>query len=823
MRTIARRPTLAAAATFALLALLFVSPALPPGRTLSNSDSFWFQPPWINQRPAGLVRPSNPEVDDAPAVLQPFVQYTRSVLPHIPLWNPYIAGGRPFLADAQSAVFSPFSVPAYVVPFYRALAWIAALKLFLAGFGAFLVGRALGMRFGGAMLAGVVYAFNLWLVCWLAYPHASVWSLIPWLLLCTERVIRRPDPLTMAAFAGVVGVQFLAGHPESSFDALVVTGLFALMRLAHTRRAGRAIRAPVIWLLAGGALGTALAALVLLPFAQLLFGSADIHQRAGQAIHEKVMLQYALGILMPHYWGDPTETPLQLFLLARAVYAGALPLMLSLVALLTRPRGIRLATALLGAAALMVVFGIPPVFQIVAHLPIFSSGHNTRLIIVYMLCIALLAGWGLDEVSARALVGRRRNAALIFAGVLVVAPVIYMALRGSTSWSSFGRAIPLALGTGSAPPATAPGAPDAIRLAALLTWVVFAGAAALLLILSVLRRVPVVAWAVLAVALTFADLGNAGIGYNPAIPERDASQPATGAIRYLESQRPARFVSVSGTFPIPQDSIPMRFQLYEARGYDLPIPQRYDHFWRTQLSPEFPSQVGPYPQNIPLSLPKVTPSRLRALSLLGVTDVLQAAGQPLLRVPGLSLVYGGPDARVYRNADALPRVFVAGAQRPEGGAARAFDATVALGRSARGVAVTETRIPSVPVEAGPTAPAGSARIVDYQAERVEVRATASRPGLLVLDDNQAPGWGATLDGRPVSIHTTDYLFRGVVLPTGTHTVVFTYRPVAWRIGWITSAVALLLLALSVAFGWRVRRRATPVRGARPREPEAVAA
>ena len=36
-----------------------------PGRTLSNSDSFWFKAPWAAQKPAALTRPSNPEFDDA--------------------------------------------------------------------------------------------------------------------------------------------------------------------------------------------------------------------------------------------------------------------------------------------------------------------------------------------------------------------------------------------------------------------------------------------------------------------------------------------------------------------------------------------------------------------------------------------------------------------------------------------------------------------------------------------------------------------------------------------------------------------------------------
>ena len=105
---IRRRPTLAAALICLALSLVFVGQGLLPGRTLSNSDSFWFKAPWAYAKPAALQRPSNPEFDDAPAVLHPFTRFTKDNLPDVPLWNPHIMTGRPFEADAQSAIFSPF-------------------------------------------------------------------------------------------------------------------------------------------------------------------------------------------------------------------------------------------------------------------------------------------------------------------------------------------------------------------------------------------------------------------------------------------------------------------------------------------------------------------------------------------------------------------------------------------------------------------------------------------------------------------------------------------------------------------------------------------
>ena len=219
------RPALAAALIYAVISLLFLGLALLPGKTLSNSDTLWFQPPFVSSKPAGLTTPSNPELGDATTQLQPFVHYTARTLPHIPLWDPYIMGGRPFAANAQSQIFGPYTWPAYVLGFWTALGWIGVMKLWVAAFGTYLLGRALGMRFGGALLAGIVFALNLKMVTWLSYPHMSVWTFIPWLLLLTDRLVRKPSLLAGAGLAAVTGLQFLSGHPESSFHALLAAQL----------------------------------------------------------------------------------------------------------------------------------------------------------------------------------------------------------------------------------------------------------------------------------------------------------------------------------------------------------------------------------------------------------------------------------------------------------------------------------------------------------------------------------------------------------------------------------------------------------------------
>ena len=106
---------------------------------------------------------------------------------------------------------------------------------------------------------------------------------------------------------------------------------------------------------------------------------------------------------------------------------------------------------------------------------------------------------------------------------------------------------------------------------------------------------------------------------------------------------------------------------------------------------------------------------------------------------------------------------------------------------------------------GSAVAAGQALVTSYAPEQVRVRVSAQRPGLLVLDDAYAPGWEATVDGRPVPVSRVDYVLRGVPVPAGTHTVTFHYSPLSWRIGWVVSLVSLVAIVAAMLVGWRRRR------------------
>jgi hypothetical protein len=295
------------------------------------------------------------------------------------------------------------------------------------------------------------------------------------------------------------------------------------------------------------------------------------------------------------------------------------------------------------------------------------------------------------------------------------------------------------------------------------------------------------------------------MGYNPAVARSKLELPQSGAIDVLKRHRDTRFVSQ--TLSIPENIIPLRNDLLEARGYDLPLIKRYDRLWRSQVEPECPTQasgvLGVY--CLRLALNTVTPKALHTLRLLSVRYVLQPATQRPLKMPGVRAIYEGWDGRVYEIAGALPRAWVVGAQRLVDDDDAALTAVTSPEFDARRSAITEQHIDNTPLAAPKGPSAGAAVVTRHDPERVILRATSRRPGLLILSDTWFPGWKATLDGSDAPIHRVDYVLRGVALPAGRHTVEFRYEPLSWTIGRLSSVLGLIAVLGALVLGLRRRR------------------
>ncbi|MFO7539273.1 MAG: YfhO family protein [Chloroflexota bacterium] len=153
-------------------------------------------------------------------------------------------------------------------------------------------------------------------------------------------------------------------------------------------------------------------------------------------------------------------------------------------------------------------------------------------------------------------------------------------------------------------------------------------------------------------------------------------------------------------------------------------------------------------------------------------------------VPGpFRLIYSG-DVKIYEKLDLLPRAVLYADWQVWPDETAVYNALRAPDFDPWQTAVVLAPDPPEPAPLPPPEPGtgGSAVIRSYEPEQVIIDVESDGPALLFLSDAHYPGWQAAIDGEETPIYRTNGLFRGVVVPAGSHEVVFTYWPVTYQTG-----------------------------------------
>ena len=844
---------LAACALFLLLAVLLFWATTLGGQTLIPADNAFAWDPWRSYASAeGIVAPHNGLLSDL--YLENYA-WKRLIVDAIeqrelPLWNPYVFTGVPFLAAGQHSALYPFSVLFYVLPLAAAYGWFAALHLALAGSFCYLLARTLRVSRGGALIAGVAFELCGFVVISNVFPMivaAAVW--LPLVLVAIERVMRRqcagaslwqhlPD---LALGAVAFGMAFLAGHPEMYFYIGLVAALYGLWRLVavyRRRRQWGAIATAAAAMLAMAAVGVGLGCAQWVPLLDLLQdnvrqGGAGLEQVLGWAFPKR----HVLALLVPDVFGNPAHHAYRDLwtrewqaitvnalgesidnpfwgiknYVEGAAYVGTLTLLLAPVALLRRQGETRWFWAALGGLALAFSFG-SRLYALVYALPGFSQVRTAfRWVYVYSLCMALLAGMGADALwqardagragwrRASDWLGRVGLGGVSFAGGLGVLGLIAGALLAPE------RAIALAERAMHALAGAERGFSDArmfvsyqARNLALLGGALLAGAGLWLCRRWVSRHV----WSVLAAAVIAAELLVVGRPFFPANAKHLLAYETPG-IDYLRAQQ--------GLFRITALVAPdektfnanagMFYGLEDVRGYDSIIPRQYAEFMQL-LQNQTELQ---YNRIAPLYTSNATALESPLLDLLNVRYVLTSPAQSITS-QGWVLVYDG-EMRIYENLDVLPRAFTVAAAENLGSREAVLAALPA--HDPRETLLLEVSAPL----AGVGTPVGQVLTVDHGLNEVLVAVDAPAGGYLVLTDAYDRGWKAfvrpadaaepDLAEQEVTILRAYGQFRAVPLPAGQHVVRFKYTPNSVKYGLYLSflAASVLLLGLGL-WAWR---------------------
>jgi hypothetical protein len=181
-----------------------------------------------------FVRPTIFESADYVQYWKPTFQFLADAVRagRIPLWNPYVGLGRPFLADMQNAVFYP---PVYLVCLGEGmgvflLVWLHCL---LAVFGMRRLASALhaGRWQGYFMAFSFLMSGPLTARC-VAGQITYCWALsyLPWLFYCALRTEEPWQRRRIGLYAGCLAMQFLCGHPQVFWFSAIGQAAFIFTR-----------------------------------------------------------------------------------------------------------------------------------------------------------------------------------------------------------------------------------------------------------------------------------------------------------------------------------------------------------------------------------------------------------------------------------------------------------------------------------------------------------------------------------------------------------------------------------------------------------------
>ncbi len=94
---------------------------------------------------------------------------------------------------------------------------------------------------------------------------------------------------------------------------------------------------------------------------------------------------------------------------------------------------------------------------------------------------------------------------------------------------------------------------------------------------------------------------------------------------------------------------------------------------------------------------------------------------------------------------------------------------------------------------------GTVEFVSYAPKLIVLKANATQPSVLLLNDKTDPSWHVTVDGKPETLLRCNYLMRGVFLQPGAHTVEFRFQPAIGMLYVSIGAVVIAILLLGYLF------------------------
>lgn len=340
---------------------------------------------------------------DAEVYFYPHAAYLAARLSagQIPLWDPYLFGGVPFLANSQVGALYPPNWTYLLGPVSRVYAGLVVFHTWWLGLGGYILARrSARLGWSGALVAALCVAAGGYaggMVGHLNQLEALSWA--PLAILAVERAAAGESWRWALGASVVFTLMILAGHTQVVYIVGLAAGLAGLARVIELSRGARrpALPLQLVRLAVGPALAVLLAMPQLLPMLELTrlgirSGGLDFADAAAFSFPPP----YALVGLLPTVGQLPPSSEW-------LGYVGLSALLLAGFALWRRPNAQTLSLAGFATVGLVLALGqYTPLygvaFTVIPGFDLFRV--PARWLFWWTLGVGLLAGHGTDLLFA---------------------------------------------------------------------------------------------------------------------------------------------------------------------------------------------------------------------------------------------------------------------------------------------------------------------------------------------------------------------------------------------------------------------------------------
>lgn len=685
----------------------------------------------------------------------------------LPWWNPYNFSGNPQLANFQTAAFYPLNIIFFLLSFNLAWTIFIFIQPILAGFFTYLFVREIGLRKVSAIFSGVVFAFSSYFTAWIEYGnigHAILW--LPLALYLTEKLIKNFEWKKVTFLILTLAFSILAGFAQVTIYLYGVVLFYFLYRFFQMEK--KKTSHFLMFLIA-------LAAPMLISVFQLLptFELFQLSARGAYPKEDLVKLlnpfYYSVTTFVPDFFGHPATRNLWFWgtYIERVSYFGVIPLLLVLIAFLgKREKPFWFFFGLLGISYLLSLDILPTRFILGLNPPILSTTVPTRILALFCFSGAILSGMGLNFWLEKGSFKKMKKIAAVFIffylliwTFVLVAPQIFL----PDEWV-------INLGITK-------------RNLILPTVLAFLGGFLILSGSIFGQKKKIIALFIL--ALTIADLFYFFHKITPFSP-KEFVYPKTPVFSFLKEKDGIDRFWGYGIASIETNFATFE-KVYSTDGSDALHIKRYGELISASKDGRVKNPVPRRDANIAAGYGvedlKNNFYRQRILDLLGVKYIIHknegllSQWQPddqTFPSQTYELVWQEGMWQVYKNKQVLPRIFLTGDYVVEKDSAqiirRIFDKDFDLK-----TLILEEEI-NEKVENGKES---KVELKTYTPNKIIISTSTEKPQLLFLSDNYYPGWQAFVDREETKIYRADYSFRAIVVPTGSHEIVFVYKPRFW--------------------------------------------